>query len=237
MHEDVLAVIIGRAGSKGLPGKNRRPIAGLPMVVHSIEHARRATSVDRLVVSTDCPLVAAAARTAGASVVDRPRHLATDDATVHGAVRHAVESIGSTATVVVVLYANVPVRPEGLVDRAVASLRETGADSVQSYQPVGKHHPYWMVRLDGAGRVEPHEPNAVHRRQDLPPLLLPDGGVIAVRRSLVCAVERPGAPHEFLGADRRGIVNEPGSVIDVDTEVDAIVAEAVLARSACGAVS
>src|SRR5690606_27909144 len=118
--------------------------------------------------------------------------------------------------IVVILYANVPVRPAGLICRAVETLVETGADSVQSYADVGKHHPWWMVRLDEVGRVAPHHPNAVDRRQDLPQLHLPDGGVIAVRRQRLFTAAESG-PHAFLGDDRRGIINEPGAVVDVDT--------------------
>jgi hypothetical protein len=128
-------------------------------------------------------------------------------------------------TPVVILYANVPVRPADLAGEAVRTLRQCGADSVQSYAPVGKHHPAWMIRLDDAGRVDPLMPTAPDRRQDLEPLLLPDGGVIAVRRAML---DRGPHPHAFLGTDRRGIVTAPGSVVDVDDAADLAVAEARL---------
>ena len=66
--------------------------------------------------------------------------------------------------------------------------------------------------------------------------MIPDGGVIAVHRTSLFAPTLED-PHTFLGRDRRGIVNEPGAVVDVDTEIDAIVAEAVLARPPLGAVA
>ncbi len=227
--EDVLAVIIGRAGSKGLAGKNGRVIAGRPMVTHTIEAAAAAASVDRILVSTDGEAIARAARDRGVEVIDRPIDLAGDNATVDAAVRHAVYASSSCAALIVILYANVPVRPAGLIDQAVRTLRATHADSVQSYSEVGKHHPYWMVTLDGSGAVSPWTPNTVYRRQDLPPAYIPDGGVIAVTRaSLQTVVD--GQPHAFLGKDRRGIVS-PGPVVDVDTAVDLDVAEAQLLRN------
>jgi N-acylneuraminate cytidylyltransferase len=234
---DVLAVIIGRAGSRGLPGKNARILAGRPMIAHTIEDATRAAAVDAVVVSTDCPRVAEAARRLDVTVIDRPEELAGDDATVDDAARHAVTASGLDAPIVVILYANVPLRPDDLIDRAVTRLRASGADSVQSYAPVGKHHPYWMVTLDDTGAVRPHVENEIYRRQDLPPLLLPDGGVIAVtRRSLFAAV--PGRPHSFLGADRRGITAPAGAVVDIDEPIDLLVAEARLGhRAAAGSAS
>jgi CMP-N-acetylneuraminic acid synthetase len=139
-----------------------------------------------------------------------------------------VEALGATDDIIVILYGNVPVRPADLADRAVARLRETGADSVQSYYRVGKTHPYWMSRLDDAGRVAQFIENRVYRRQELPPLFMPDGGAIAVRRASLFDV-REGEPHAFFGQDRRGIETREGEVVDVDTALDLAVAEAILA--------
>jgi CMP-N-acetylneuraminic acid synthetase len=142
-------------------------------------------------------------------------------------VRHAVEACGSRAGIVVILYGNVPVRPPDLAQRAIERLVESGADSVQSYYRVGKSHPYWMSRLDGDGRVSQFVENRIYRRQELPPLFMPDGGVIAVRRESLFDV-REGEPHAFFGRDRRGIETAEGDVIDVDTALDLAVAEAIL---------
>ena len=223
-----LAVVIGRAGSKGLPRKNALPVAGVPMIARTIRFARASRSIGRVVVSTDGDEIAAIARDEGAEVVLRPAALASDTATVDSAVRHAVESLAAGEGIVVILSGNVPVRPADLADRAVARLVETGADSVQSYYRVGKTHPYWMSRLDGAGRVAQFVENRIYRRQELPPLFMPDGGVIAVRRESLFDV-REGEPHAFFGRDRRGIETAEGEVVDVDTAVDLAVAEAILA--------
>ena len=226
----VLVVIIGRAGSKGLPGKNALTVAGCPMICHTITDVRQATLVDRMIVSTDGDDIARAAESMGIQVIHRPAELADDNATVDAAVRHAVESVQSEADIIIILYANVPVRPEGLIDHALRTLLDSGADSVQSYTKVGKHHPYWMVMMDDEGRIEPHVQNTIYRRQDLPELMIPDGGVIAVRRESLFDID-PAQPHSFLGRDRRGIENPCGAVIDVDTEADFVLAESILSRA------
>ncbi|UCD73940.1 MAG: acylneuraminate cytidylyltransferase family protein [Phycisphaerales bacterium] len=225
-----LAVIIGRAGSKGLPGKNALIVAGRPMVCHTIDHARASTHVGRIVVSTDGNEIAEAARQTNVPVIDRPAELAGDEVTVDAAVRHAVQAAGGDEPIIVILYANVPVRPADLIDRAIATLIETGADSVQSYCDVGKHHPAWTSTVNlSTSTVTPYDPTIAipYRRQDLPPVYELDGGVIVVtRESLFTVIE--GEPHAFLGKDRRGIVSPRGSVIDVDERVDLLVAEATL---------
>lgn len=231
----VTALVIGRAGSAGLPGKNSLPLAGRPMISHAIADGLAARTVDRVLVSTDGAAIGAAAAAMRVEVIDRPAELASATATVDGVVRHAFEWIGG-CDVMVVLYANVPVRPAGLVDDAVRHLVETGADSVQSYCPVGKHHPHWMVRLEDDDRVHPYVETTTYRRQDLPALCIPDGGVIAVTRSAIESI-RDDVPGSFLGADRRGIETTEGDVVDVDSARDFLVAEAALRLRQPGAVA
>lgn len=241
-----IAIVLARGGSKGVPGKNAAVIAGKPCVRWTLDAAKAAETVSRVVLSTNDARIAAIGRDARVEVVERPAELATDTARVDDAARHAVKAAEAQraggpyrqGAAFVLLYGNVPVRPAGLIDRAVRTLAETGADSVQSYAPVGKHHPWWTARVAGDGRVSPWDGevlnHGVFRRQDLPPAFVPDGGVIAVtRRALFLEIPGvPPGPHAFFGKDRRGVVNPEGSVIDIDSPIDLRVAEAVLRAAA-----
>jgi CMP-N,N'-diacetyllegionaminic acid synthase len=234
-----LAIILARGGSKGVPRKNVATIAGRPCIAWTIEAALSSTLVGRTVVSTDDEEISQVASRLGAEAIMRPPALASDTAAVDAAARHAVQELEAAAGAlvgepIVILYANVPVRPRDLIDRAVALLLESGCDSVQSYCTVGKHHPWWMARLDEEGRVRPWQGevlnHGVHRRQDLPPAYIPDGGVLVVsRRALFLEIPdvAPG-PHAFFGRDRRGITTEAGEVVDIDAPVDLVVADALL---------
>ena len=224
MTTSAVAIVIGRAGSRGFPNKNVAPLHGRPLVAHTVETARAARSVADVILSTDGAEIARAGAEAGARIIRRPAELASDVAPVDAPVRHALRTLELDHSVVVILYANVPVRPAGLIDRAIGTLIETGADSVQSYAPVGKHHPNWMVRIDGRGAVSPYAETKAFRRQDLEPLFLPDGGVIVVRRAALEAAA-PDEPASFFGRDRRAIINEPGAVVDIDEPFDLLVAE------------
>jgi CMP-N-acetylneuraminic acid synthetase len=233
-----LALILARAGSKGLPGKNWRPVAGRPCVMWTIDAARTAMesgAINRIALSTDGAELQKIGVEAGIDVVTRPPDLASDTATVDAAARHAVLALDDERLdEIVILYANVPIRPERLVERAVALRRENGADSVQSYSPVGKHHPWWTAVVGERGEVKPWQGDVLNhgifRRQDLPPAHIPDGGVLVVtRRALFLEVDgvSPG-PHAFFGRERRGLVNPEGSVVDIDSHTDLLVAEAIL---------
>lgn len=226
-----LTVIIARAGSKGLAGKNALTVAGRPMLAWTIEHAQGSHLAGQIVLSTDGEELARVGRSMGVTVIKRPAHLANDTATIDSAARHAVETVesqsGTSFDAVVILYGNIPVRPADLTDRAVAKLKETGCDSVQSVYPVEKMHPYWMKKLGDDGELLMYEPNNVFRRQDLPPVYMLNGGIIAVTRKSLFNW-RPDSPHAFLGEDRRAVVNAPEDVIDIDSRLDLLVAEAVL---------
>lgn len=236
-----IAIVLARAGSKGVPGKNTAMLAGKPCIAWTLAHARAARTIATLAVSSDDPRALAIAQEHGAIALPRPAVLASDQARVDDAARHALEQLSrahgvevTARTPVVLLYANVPVRPAGLIDRAVELLHASGCDSVQSYQPAGKHHPWWTARVDAAGRVAPWEGSVlnhgVYRRQDLPPAFVPDGAVL-VCTAAALRLELAGAgagPHAFFGVDRRGVLNPEGSVVDIDSPLDLAVARAVL---------
>src|SRR5690606_28754238 len=91
---DVLCIIPARGGSKGLPGKNIKPLAGKPLIAYSIEAAAKSGVCDDIVVSTDAEDIAQAARAAGAWVPFlRPPELSTDSALTEPVLTHAIETI------------------------------------------------------------------------------------------------------------------------------------------------
>ncbi len=229
----VLGVVIARAGSTGLPHKNTRMLLGKPVIGYTIEAALKSRCLDQIIITSDDMKVREVASGYGVWVVGRPAELATDTAPVEWAAQYgcerAEELYGFRADVIVILYGNIPVRPDGLIDMAVESLLEDGGDSVQSYSQVGKFHPDWMVMLED-GKVKLNCPNHPHRRQDLRPMYMPNGAVLAVRReSLYRKPEDDKNHHTFLGKDRRGIVH-PNSkfIVDIDELKDLYMAEGIL---------
>ncbi len=234
VNVSTLGVIIARGGSKGLPGKHIRQLLGKPVIAYSIEAALKSRSLDHIIVSSDDAQVLQIARDYGIWVVGRPQELAGDTATVDSAARYATDRAeelhGFRADAIALLYGNIPIRPDGLIDMAMEHLINCGGDSVQSYSPVGKNHPDWMIRLQDGDRVVLNCKKAIYRRQDLTPMFIPNGAVLAItRESLYRRPEHAEDFHCFLGKDRRGIVHpESDLIVDIDERRDLFVAEAVL---------
>lgn len=186
MNRSVIAIIPARGGSKGIPRKNVLPLAGKPLLAHSIEHARRAPSIGRIFVSTDDPEIAAVAGDAGAEVVIRPASISGDRATSELALLHVLDHLQDTERwepeLVVFLQATSPLRGEGDVEEAIATLRREGADSLFSGSVM---HGFAWRR--GAGRLDPVNYDPVRRpmRQDLTEAILEENGSIYVFRPAV----------------------------------------------------
>jgi CMP-N,N'-diacetyllegionaminic acid synthase len=169
----VIAIIPARGGSKGIPGKNIRPIAGKPLVAHSIEHAK-AAGVTAVYVSTDDPRIAQVARAHGAEVIERPAAIAGDTASSESALVHTLDSLGEDPDAVVFLQATSPRRQPDDVQRALDTFWREGADSLFSATPA--HGFMWRVEASGPKPLN-YDPVSRPRRQDAPVDVTENGSI------------------------------------------------------------
>lgn len=170
-----LCTICARGGSKGVPGKNIRPLLGRPLIAHSIVQARASGLFERIAVSTDSEAIAAAARAAGADdIVERPAALATDTAAKAPAIQHALLAIEARHGVVydtlVDLDATAPTRLPADILGAVQLLERTGAASVITGNAAYRSPYFDLVELqsDGTVRLAKAPEREIVRRQDVP---------------------------------------------------------------------
>lgn len=135
----VLAVVPARGGSKGLPGKNVRPLMGKPLIQWTLEAAGRSSFIDRVVVSTDDDAIAKAASDAGfAPPFRRPEALAGDRSSVVDAVLHALEMLDEDWFYVVLLQPTSPLRLTEDIDQAIRLCHDRAASAVITVSPLPK---------------------------------------------------------------------------------------------------
>jgi CMP-N,N'-diacetyllegionaminic acid synthase len=216
----VLALVPARGGSKGLPGKNVRVLAGRTLLGHAAAAARDSGVIDRIVLSSDAPDIIDVARREGIDTpFVRPAALAQDDTPMLPVIEDAVqrlEASGWPVEIVVLLQPTSPLRTPGHIARAVALLRETGADSVVTVVEVPRHlSPDYVMRIDD-GQLRPFlaEGARVTRRQDARIAYVRDGTVYAFwRRTL--------ATHgSIYGTDCRPLVIPAAESLTIDTPDD-----------------
>lgn len=226
----VLGVIPARGGSKGVPGKNVALVGGKPLIVWTIETARAARTLDRLVVSTDSPAIADVAAAHGAETPFlRPSELAKDDTPGIDPILHAVrwleEREGYRPDIVVALQPTSPLRTAADIDAAVALCGSHEVEAVVSVTPAGQH-PYWMKRIDEWGYLhdlDSLEPTgSVLRRQDLPLVYALNGAIYLARRDLLLR------RRTWYGDRTRAYVMPPGRSLDIDTPWDLHLADLLL---------
>ncbi|MFC2006762.1 cytidylyltransferase domain-containing protein [Chloroflexota bacterium] len=179
---EVITIIPARGGSKGVPEKNIRLLAGKPLLAHSIEHSLQARQVNRTVVSTDDTEIAEIAGQYGAEVVMRPAELATDTASSEAALLHTISSLEETEgyipSLVVFLQATSPLRQPDDIDNAISTLNDAKADSLFSCCP--SHSFYWQV-LDGQLVSANYDYRHRSRRQDCPPEYIENGSIYVTK--------------------------------------------------------
>ena len=230
-----LAIVPARGGSKQVPRKNLKLLGGKPLIEWSIMAARAATELDRCIVSTDDEEIAEVARSLGAEVPFlRPAEYAQDNTPDLPVFQHALRWLGEREgyrpAMIVHLRPTLPFREPRQIDDVIRLMRETGADCVKSVYRE-HHHPHKMWKLqdgpDGA-RLGPYEDTPLWRqlgpdcpRQILEPAYWSAGLVDAIRTE---TVERGSTIGDRVVPY---LVNaEP--CVDLDTDHDFIIAEAVL---------
>ncbi len=206
--QKIIAIIPARGGSKRLPNKNLLPLNGIPLLVHSINYAKN-KGIAKIVVTTNDAKIKEIALKFGAEVLDRPYHLATDEATTVSALKHVLESINEDFETVVLLQPTNPLRPENLLKEAFKKFEEGNYDSLmtvtRNYQKFGK-----IVNE----RFVPYNYKIGQRSQDLEPLYFENGLLYITKASLIFE-------DKILGKNNFSfIVEHPFASIDIDTQED-----------------
>lgn len=227
-----IAILCARGGSRGVPGKNVRPLAGRPLIAWSINQAREAALFDLIAVSSDDAAILDAARDAGADLmVRRPDALATDTVSVLPAIVHCLEAaeahLGCAADSLTYLQATSPTRNVADIAACVELFETRRPGSVVTGSPA-KSSPYFSLveeRPGGTvGLSKPTDPPVV-RRQDAPRCFDMNGSVYVFDRDRFVADPR------VLYPDTRLHEMPEERSVDIDTPLDWALAELVMARA------
>lgn len=212
----ILALIPARGGSKGIPHKNIRLVAGKPLVAWTIEAARNARHPLRVVVSTDSPEIREVARAFGAEVIDRPAEISGDHVSSEIALLHALDFLsaaeGYRPDLVVFLQCTSPLTLPEDIDGTIDTLLREEADSALA---VTRFHGFlWRMDESGDAVGINHDKRIRLRRQDREEQFLETGAVYAMRTAGFLK-----AKHRFFG--RTACYVMPASrVLEIDEPDD-----------------
>jgi len=233
----VLGLVTARGGSKGIPRKNLRPVAGRPLIAWTLDAAKAARSLSRVVVSTDDPEIALVARSLGVDAPFlRPAELSGDASAHLDVVCHALDWLashqGQQFEYVCLLQPTSPLRSAGDIDGAVELAVSRRAEAVVGVTP-SPVHPNLIYRMDLNDTLTPLlSPIAGYaRRQDLPPVYVLNGAIYVNR------IEALRRERTFTPAGALGFLMPTERSLDVDSEEDLRSAETALAAYAATSTS
>jgi N,N'-diacetyl-8-epilegionaminate cytidylyltransferase len=229
MSSDIVAFVFARGGSKGLPRKNLLPLAGKPLIVHSIDTALALPRVRKVVVSTDDQEIADVARKAGADVpFMRPAELATDTAAEWLAWRHAINALhknGEKFDVFLSLPATAPLRNLADVNCCIDVLQNnTSCDAVITVREAERSPYFNMVRQNPDSSVQLAIEGRFHRRQDAPVLYDMTTVAYVVRTDFILKADR------IFDGKVRAVKIPRERALDIDTGMDMLIGEALIGK-------
>ncbi|MGX8236979.1 acylneuraminate cytidylyltransferase family protein [Exiguobacterium undae] len=214
-NKKILAIIPGRGGSKGVPGKNIRLFAGKPLIAWTIEEAKKSKYIDRLILSSEDSKIIDVAKFYGCDVpFIRPKELSDDKTAGIEPVIHAIHQIPDY-DYVVLLQITSPFRNVDDIDSCIEQMVENKSSSCVSVTEPEKS-PYWMYTLNNMSELNPviKYPFSINRRQELPIVYALNGAVYAAEKNWLLDKKN------FLGDETTAYIMPQDRSYDIDTEQD-----------------
>lgn len=234
----VLGVIPARGGSKSIPRKNLKYIAGKPLIAYVIETALKCRLLNRVIVSTEDKEIGRVAKSYGAEVPFlRPKELARDEVSIIPVVQHAMRYLEKNeswkADVIASIQPTSPLIEAADIDRAVNQLVKSRCDAVISVCKITHGHPFRALRVEGDKVIPLYRKGFRYlQKQDLPTLYMPNGALYVRRREIL---ERWNGRDFALGKEIRAIIMDELKSINIDTPLDLVIVEAVIKKMKAGA--
>ncbi|MCR9183530.1 MAG: acylneuraminate cytidylyltransferase family protein [Flavobacteriaceae bacterium] len=226
---NILAIIPARGGSKGIPGKNIKPLGGMPLLHYTVEAARESTMLSRVILSSDDSEIITVARALGLEVpFVRPAHLATDRSGSLEVVQHALtffKEMGEPFDAVCLLQPTTPFREKESIDKAIQQFIEKEYDSLVSVREVpAEYNPHWVFEADEKGclHIATGEKELIKRRQDLPKAYFRDGSIYLMKSEVILE------QNSLYGKAMGFVVSEGKRYVNLDTLEDWEFGEVIL---------
>ena len=225
MGSNIIAIIPARGGSKGIPRKNIRLLAGKPLIAYSIETALKSKYINRVVVSTEDDEIAEISKKYGAEVIERPEELATDSAPTEPVIEHVLERLKEQEyykpDLIILLQPTSPLRTGKHIDEALDMFSKGHFNSVLSVCP--SHAFIWKMKESGAYPINYDFKNR-HRRQDKEPEYRENGAIYITKCEVLMG-------QGCILNEKIGLYSMPEVFsIEIDTDFDLWLCEQIINR-------
>ena len=231
----ICALMLGREGSRGFPGKNTYPVLGRPMMAYPLFAAKDSKYIDEIYVSTDSERIKQISMQHGAKVIDRPPELSLpealgEDAYVHGyqVIRDELAKVNEELEIVVLLFCNAPTVSGEIIDKGIETLRENPEfDSAVSTSIYNMWSPLRARKLNSEGALDPFVPFETFGdpatlncdRDSQGDVFFADMGVSIVRPHCLENLDAGLLPQKWMGQKIAPIENWGGCDVDYEWQI------------------
>ncbi len=229
-NKKILGVIVARGGSKGIPGKNIKPLAGKPLIAYTVEAAKGSKHLTRCILSTDSVEIANAAKDAGADIpFMRPDELAKDNSKAMDVVQHALnwlkENDNEEYDYLMILQPTSPLRSSEDIDKSIEKIVETNADSVMSMMELTDFSIKKLKKIENdiILPLQDEEGNQSSRRQDLDKIYKRNCAIYLTKTELI----KQG---DLFGKISRAYIMPENRSVDINVPIDFELAEFFISR-------
>lgn len=223
MGNNIIAIIPARGGSKGIPRKNMRLLAGKPLIAYSIEAAFKSKYINRVVVSTEDDEIAEISKKYGAEVIERPEELATDSAPTEPVIEHVLEWLKEQEyykpDIIILLQPTSPLRTGKHIDEALDMFLNGYFGSLLSVCQSSAF--IWKMEESGAYSINYDYKNRP-RRQDKEPEYIENGAIYIMRYKVLME------NHNRLGGKIGLYIMPEEYSTEIDTEFDFYLCEHII---------
>ena len=224
---EIVAIIPARGGSKGIPRKNIKQLFGKPLIVWTIEHAKKSRYIGRITVSTEDKEIAEISKKYGAEVIERPEELAKDETPTIDVIFHVLQVVKAEnfePGAVVLLQPTSPLRNAQDIDNAVELFLKNDCESVVSVCEV-EHSLYWSFEIENRYLKPIFGGKYLNmRRQDLPKVYTPNGAIYVSTPEILRKYK------SFYCSKTIPYIMPPERSVDIDNEIDFMLAELLMRK-------
>ena len=224
---EIVAIIPARGGSKGIPRKNIKQLFGKPLIVWTIEHAKKSRYIGRITVSTEDKEISEISKKCGAEVIERPEELAKDETPTIDVIFHVLEVIKAEnfePGLVVLLQPTSPLRNAQDIDNAIELFLKNDCESVVSVCEV-EHSLYWSFEIENRYLKPIFGGKYLNmRRQDLPKVYTPNGAIYVSTPEILRKYK------SFYCSKTIPYIMPPERSVDIDNEIDFMLAELLMRK-------
>jgi CMP-N,N'-diacetyllegionaminic acid synthase len=228
----ILVLVPARSGSKGIPGKNKKEINGIPLLAYPIIAANKSKYVDKIIFSSDSKDLCGIAKNYGAEAPFlRPNELASDDSVRFDVILHTLiyvkESYEENFDILVFLEPTSPLTNENDIDTALEFFIKQKCESLVSIAESPTHHPEYAVELnDSTNIIKPFLRNSFNdlpmNRQSLNPIYFFDGSLY------ISDIQKFIEKKEFYHESTKGIILDGIKSLEIDEPMDFVIAQEIL---------